>query len=129
MRRAVTAVAAACCSPARRSLAFFSGGYFPQPRLIAAIVVWALVLGARARRPGAAAARPRRAGSRSAGWPLLTAWSALSITWAPLGGPAIASVQRLVLYTGALLRRASARCATRARCARSSRRSPPARRS
>jgi O-antigen ligase len=38
-----------------------------------------------------------------AGLVLLTAWSALSGTWAPLKGPAIDSVQRLVLYTGTLL--------------------------
>ena len=34
---------------------------------------------------------------------MLTVWSALSIAWAPLGGPAVESVQRLVLYTGALM--------------------------
>ena len=32
----------------------------------------------------------------------MTAWSALSIAWAPLGGPAAESVQRLLLYTAAL---------------------------
>jgi hypothetical protein len=38
-----------------------------------------------------------------AGLAVLTAWSALSVTWAPLGGPALQSVVRLVLYTGVLL--------------------------
>ena len=38
------------------------------------------------------------AASRSARWPGCAAWSALSLTWAPLGGPAIEDVQRLVLY-------------------------------
>ncbi len=38
-----------------------------------------------------------------AGLVALTAWSALSILWAPQAGPAIQNVQRLVLYVGALL--------------------------
>ena len=33
----------------------------------------------------------------------LAAWSAISIAWAPLVGPAVDSVQRLLLYLGALL--------------------------
>ena len=40
----MTAVAAASLLAAPTVLAFFSGGYFTEPRLIAAIVVWALVL-------------------------------------------------------------------------------------
>ena len=44
MRRAVPAVAAACLLAGPTVLAFFSGGYFTEPRLLAAIVVWALVL-------------------------------------------------------------------------------------
>jgi hypothetical protein len=44
MRRAVPAAAAACLLIAPAALAFWSGGYYSEPRLIAAIVVWALVL-------------------------------------------------------------------------------------
>ena len=33
----------------------------------------------------------------------LAVWSAVSLAWAPLVGPAVDSVQRLLLYTGALL--------------------------
>ncbi|HTE62438.1 MAG TPA: O-antigen ligase family protein [Solirubrobacteraceae bacterium] len=102
MRRAVTAVAAACILTAPTVLAFFSGGYFTEPRVIAAIVVWALVLALAVTGP---APLPRSVPGRLAlaGLVLMTAWSALSITWAPLGGPAVQSVQRLLLYTGALL--------------------------
>jgi hypothetical protein len=83
-------------------LAFFSGGYFAEPRLIAAIVMWALVL---ALVVAGIAPLPR---SRP-GWLVLgglvslTVWTGISIAWAPLGGPALDSLQRLVLYTGALL--------------------------
>jgi hypothetical protein len=102
MRRAVTAVAAACLLTAPTVLAFFSGGYFTEPRLIAAIVTWTLVLALAVAGP---APLPRSLPGRAAlgGLVLLTAWSALSLTWAPLGGPAIQNVQRLVLYVGALL--------------------------
>ena len=49
------------------ALAFFSGGYFAEPRLLAAIVAWTLVLAfavAGRRRCRAAG----RAGSRWQGW-------------------------------------------------------------
>ena len=101
MRRAVTAVAAAVLLGTPTVLAFFSGGYFAEPRLIAALAVWAGVL-------ALALAGPLPLPQSRAGWLVLgglaglAAWSALSIAWAPLGGPAIAAVQRLVLYTGAL---------------------------
>ena len=101
MRRAVTAVAAAVLLGAPTVLAFFSGGYFAEPRLIAALAVWACVL-------LLALAGPLPLPRGRAGWLVLgglaglAAWSALSIAWAPLGGPAVAAVQRLVLYTGAL---------------------------
>jgi hypothetical protein len=102
MRRAVTAVAAALLLGGSTALAFFSGGYFAEPRLVAAIVAWALVLALAVAGP---LPLPRsRAGQLAlAGLVLLTLWSALSVSWAPLKGPAIQSVQRLVLYTGALL--------------------------
>jgi O-antigen ligase len=102
MRRAVVAAAAACLLIAPTVLAFFSGGYFAEPRLIAAVVTWALVLALALVGP---APLPRRLPGRLAlaGLVLMTAWSALSISWAPLGGPATDNVERLVLYTGALL--------------------------
>ena len=44
MRRAVRAAAAACLLGGPTVLAFFSGGYFAEPRLSPALVAWALVL-------------------------------------------------------------------------------------
>jgi hypothetical protein len=102
MRRAVLIVAGACLLATPTVLAFFSGGYFAQPRLIAGIVIWALVLCVTAVGP---APLPATAPGRLAlaGLLALTAWSALSIPWAPQAGPAVQNVQRLVLYIGALL--------------------------
>ena len=102
MRRAVLILAGACLLAAPTVLAFFSGGYFAQPRLIAGIVVWALVLcvalAGPAPLPGTTPGRLALAGLVA-----LTAWSALSLLWAPQAGPAMQNVQRLVLYAGALL--------------------------
>jgi hypothetical protein len=102
MRRAVSVTAAAFALIAPAFLAFASGGYHTQPRLIAAIVAWSLVLALALTGP---APLPRsRAGVLTlAGLTALTVWTALSLAWAPLGGPAIEAVQRLVLYTGVLL--------------------------
>ena len=44
MRRAVTAVAAACLLCAPTVLAFFSGGYFDTARLVAAVAACAFVV-------------------------------------------------------------------------------------
>ncbi|MGI8511609.1 MAG: hypothetical protein ACR2NH_03175 [Solirubrobacteraceae bacterium] len=83
-------------------LAFFSGGFFDEPRVWAGLVAWALVAIAAlvAPRPF-----PRVASARLvlAGLALLLAWTALSTRWAPLKGPAYDDVQRLGLYLGALV--------------------------
>jgi hypothetical protein len=102
VRRAVTAVATACLLTGPTALAFFSGGYFDEPRLIAGLVAWTLVL---ALGIVGAAPLPRTAPGRAAlaGLAGLTAWSAVSIAWAPLGGPASDAVQRDLLYAAALL--------------------------
>jgi hypothetical protein len=78
-------------------LACFNGGYFDRPRLWAAIAAWALLA-------VAAVARPRplpasTAGRLALGGLLaLTAWTGLSLTWAPDGSPAGDDLQRLLLY-------------------------------
>jgi hypothetical protein len=102
MRRAVPAIAAATLLAGPTVLAFFSGGYFIQPRLWAGLAMWAVVLLAVAVSPRPL---PRSRAGRAAllGLAALAAWSAVSVAWAPLAGPAIESVQRLVLYLGALL--------------------------
>jgi len=98
----VRAVAAACLLGGPAVLAFFSGGYYSEPRLVAALVAWACVLALAVAGP---APLPRSAPGWAvlAGLALMTAWSAVSLVWAPLQGPAIQSVQRLALYVGALL--------------------------
>ena len=93
--------AAACLLAGPTVLAFFSGGFFAEPRLIAAIVAWAFVL-ALAVTGESLLPRSLPGALALGGLAFLTAWSALSIAWAPLGGPAAESVQRLLLYTAAL---------------------------
>ena len=102
LRRSVETLAAAFVFAGPTVLAFRSGGYYTEPRLLAGIVAWALVL-ALALTGRAPLPRSRPGWLALAGLVLLTAWSALAITWAPLGGPAVQQVQRLVLYVGALL--------------------------
>jgi hypothetical protein len=83
-------------------LAFFSGGYFDEARLWAAIGAFALVLVAAlvAETPFPKSWPGRLAIAGLAG---LTAWTALSIDWAPLAGPAFHDTQRLLLYCAALV--------------------------
>ena len=83
-------------------LAFFSGGYFDEPRLVAALAAWALV--------GAAALAAERPLPRSGpgrlalgGAAALTVLTVASIAWAPLAGPALDDAQRTLLYLGALV--------------------------
>ena len=97
--RAAAIAAALALGPAL--LAFWAGGYFEGPRLVAAIVAWAAVLVlAIARRP----ARPARATLAAlGGLALLVAWVAVTKGDAPLGDPAGADLQRDTLYLGALV--------------------------
>jgi hypothetical protein len=78
-------------------LAFFEGGYFDKPRLWAGLASCALVVAAAlaSRRPLPASTPGRLA---LGGLALLAAWTALSVTWAPLSTPAIADANRLLLY-------------------------------
>jgi hypothetical protein len=101
MRRVALVASAACLLGGPTVLAFFSGGYFAEPRLIAALVAWALVL-TLALTGSPPLPRGRPGALAVGGLAALCAWSALSITWAPLGGPAADSVQRLLLYLAAL---------------------------
>jgi O-Antigen ligase len=102
MRRATLAVAAGLLLAGPTALAFFSGGFFTEPRLIAAIAAWVGVLVLTLVSP---APLPRSAPGWMAlgGLALLVGWTALSITWAPLRGPASEDVERLLLYLAALI--------------------------
>jgi O-antigen ligase len=101
MRRRVCALAAGGLLLLPALLAFSRGGYFDAARLRAAIAACLLAA-------VAAVAAPRvlpatRAGRVAlAGMAALTAWTALSLTWAPEGGPAIDDLERLALYLAAL---------------------------
>ena len=117
MRRFVTGLGCAVLLAGPTVLAFFSGGFFDRPRLWAAIAAWALlgVVALAVPQP-----LPRSLPGRLAlgGLTALAAWIALSITWAPLRGPAFDDLQRVLLYlatlasAAALLRpRAAARLA------------------
>ena len=99
MRRAALAIAAAALVAGPTALAFFSGGFFDRPRLIAGIAAWVLVVVAAVLSPQPV---PRSTAGRLAlaGLFVLTAWTALSLIWAPLGGLAQDDLQRLLLYLG-----------------------------
>jgi O-antigen ligase/polysaccharide polymerase Wzy-like membrane protein len=102
MRRATLAVTAAVLLAGPTALAFFSGAFFTEPRVIAAIVAWLGVLLLALTGP---APLPRSLPGWLAvgGLVAITAWSAASISWAPQRGPALENVERLVLYVGVLL--------------------------
>jgi O-antigen ligase len=83
-------------------LAFFSGGYFDEPRVWAGLVAWALVAVAAAASP-CLFPTSRPALLAIGGLGLLAAWTMLSLTWSPLAGTAYHDGQRVILYTGGLL--------------------------
>ena len=129
MRRRLSLLAAIALLALPAVVAFARGGYFDAARLRAGIAacLLAAVAAAVAARP-----LPSTAAGRVAigGLAALIGWSALSLTWAPLAGPAVDDVERLV----ALPRRADRRGGAadraggtldRARPAGRDRRSPP----
>jgi O-antigen ligase len=83
------------------ALTFGRGGYFAVARDRGAILAFLLLAVATVvtERP-----LPRSRAGRLAlgGLAALTAWTGLSLLWAPLGGPAFADLERLALYTAAL---------------------------
>jgi hypothetical protein len=99
--RLTRAIPAAVVLGAPLVLSFFSGGFFDEPRLWAALATWAtlalLVV------TGRVPLLPRSTAARVAigGLAALTAVTGLSLLWAPLGGPAQADLQRLLLYLAA----------------------------
>jgi hypothetical protein len=102
MHRAAVALTASVLLVGPAVLAFFAGGYFDGPRLVATLVAWGLVLVAVLSSPEIL---PRRWPGRAAllGLALITVWTAVSLAWAPLAGPATDNLVRNLLYLGALL--------------------------
>ncbi len=103
MHSAVSAVLAASLIAGATVLAFFSGGYFERPRLIAGLLAWIAVLAAAvlARRPFPLGRPGRIALAGLAG---LCAWTALSLLWTPIAGGTADDLQRVLLllaYFGA----------------------------
>jgi hypothetical protein len=102
MRRAVVLAGTVLLLVGPTVLAFFAGGYFDGPRVVAAGIAWALVLVLAL--AGPLPLPTSRAGRVAlAGLAGLAAWSAISYAWAPLVSPVIDSVQRLLLYLAAML--------------------------
>ena len=97
MHSAVSAVLAASLIAGPTVLAFFSGGYFERPRLIAGLLAGTAVLAAAvlASRPF-----PRTWPGRIAlaGLAALCAWTALSLLWTPIAGATSDDLQRLLLF-------------------------------
>jgi O-Antigen ligase len=102
MRRALPGVATAVLIGGSTTIAFFAGGFFDRPRLVACAVAWLLVALA-----ALFAARPLPASTPGwmalAGLSLLCAWNALSVSWAPVAGRAEDDLQRLLLYAGTFI--------------------------
>ena len=102
MRQAALAFASAVLLAGPTAIAFFSGGYFDTPRLWGLAFAWLLVLIAVVCVP-----RPFPSSLAGrlvlAGMAALTAWTAISLLWAPLSGAALDDVQRLLLYLGVLI--------------------------
>jgi O-antigen ligase len=97
VKRALALLAALALLVGPAAVAFFSGGYFDQPRLAAGIVAWAIVVVVALVAPQPL---PRSLPGRLSllGLALLTALVGLSITWAPLKGGALSDFERLLLY-------------------------------
>src|SRR4051812_32721046 len=83
-------------------LAFFAGGYFDGARVVAAAIAWGLVLALALFGPlPLPLSGPGRV--TLAALAGLAAWSAISLVWAPLLGPASDGVQRILLYIAVML--------------------------
>jgi hypothetical protein len=102
MRRALPGVAAAVLIGGSTAIAFFAGGFFDRPRLVAMAAAWVLVaLAALFGERPLPTSTPGRI--TLGGLLLLCAWTALSIGWAPVAGRTEDDLQRLLLYAGTFL--------------------------
>jgi O-antigen ligase len=102
MRRRLSLLAAIALLALPTIVAFARGGYFDAARLragIAACLLAALAVAVSERPlPTSVAGRVALGGLAA-----LLGWSALSLTWAPLAGPAVDDVERLTLYLAAFV--------------------------
>jgi hypothetical protein len=102
MRRAVLVPAAAVLLAGPTVIAFFSGGYFDGPRFAATLAAWVVVLVVAlvAPRPLPTSMPGRVA---LAGLAVVTAWTGVSLAWAPLSEAATDNLVRVILYLGAFI--------------------------
>src|SRR5450755_3136973 len=84
------------------ALAFFTGGFFDEPRAWAGLIAWALVVVAVL---ASDSPLPRGRGPRLAlgGLALFAVWTLMSTTWGPIAGSAYHAGQQVILYAGGLL--------------------------
>jgi hypothetical protein len=85
------------------ALAFQKAGYYEDVRLVAGIVVWALVAVLAVVADGPILPRTTAVRLAIGGLIAFTVWVWLSKGWAPLAGPAGDDLQRDALYLGALI--------------------------
>jgi O-antigen ligase/polysaccharide polymerase Wzy-like membrane protein len=102
LRRPVLLVACTVLLAGPTALAFFSGGYFTEPRVWAGLAAWVLVVVAVAVSPRPV---PRdRAGRLAIGGLLaLALWTLASTAWAPIAGSAYDAGQLGLVYAGGLI--------------------------
>ena len=96
----MAALAAAAALAGPTVLAFYSGGFFDEPRLWAGLVLWACW--PRPPWPGPLPRARRAAGRALGGLAGLAAWTAASVAWAPLGRAGARTRQRVTVYLAAL---------------------------
>jgi O-antigen ligase/polysaccharide polymerase Wzy-like membrane protein len=102
MQRLAVLVSTAALLVGPTVMAFYAGGYFDGPRVAAGVIAWALVLLLAVAGPLPFPAT-RSGRVALAGLTGLAIWTALSVLWAPIAGPAMDAVERLLLYVAALL--------------------------
>jgi hypothetical protein len=102
MRRAALALATVVLLGGPVVLALYRGGFYDGPRSAATLLAWAMVLFMALAGP-LPLPRARSGWVAVAGLAGMAAWSAVSMAWAPLAGPVVDNVQRLLLYLGVLL--------------------------
>jgi hypothetical protein len=106
MRRVAAIAVPAVLLAGPTILAFDSGGYFTDARLVALVVAW-LTLAAAAlavtRTDLSLASRDNALRLAVGGLALLAVWTWVSASWAPLGGPAVDARERALLYLAVLL--------------------------
>ncbi len=102
-RRVAAAAARIALLAGPTVLAFFKAGYYEDVRLVAGIVVWALVALLAIVADGPILPRTTAVRLAIGGLIAFTLWVWLARSWAPLAGPAGDDLQRDALYLGALV--------------------------